>query len=137
MDLKGNGIWNQIIRKKYLKNLTVEDWLWNKKFTTRGTFHFWNGFIRTLTWITKLLGWKAGNGLRIKLGVDLIIGLDSFHILLEDLREYSKDYGLLTLQDAQNMKFGLNRLSYWITSKDLELGGRWKAEWDFYIKELM
>ena len=108
-----------------------------KTFSIRGTSYFWNGFIRTLTWITISLRWKVGNGQSIKLGIDPIIGLDSFQILSKDLRDYLCDYGLHTPQDARNVGFGLNRQSYWIMSENLELGGIWKYEWDCYIKNLM
>ena len=43
---------------------------------------------------------KVGDGMGIKLGVDPIIGFDSFHILSNDLRDYLSDYGLHTLKDA-------------------------------------
>ena len=111
MALNGNGIWHHILRKKYLKNHTVEEWLRTKKFYVRGTLYFWNGFIRTLTWITRLLGWRVGNGQNILLGSDPIIGMDSYHILSEELREYLLDYGLHTLWDARHLGCGLNKQS--------------------------
>ena len=107
-----------------------------KRFAVKGTSYFWNGFIRTLTSITRSLGWKAGNGQSIKLGIDPIIGLESFHFLSEDLREYLRDYGIHTLQDARNEGLGLNCQSY-CTPVDLELGGRWKVEWDDFINNLL
>ena len=31
---------------------------------------------------------------------------------------------------------GTIRKSYWLSAEDLDLGGRWKIEWDCYIKGL-
>ena len=62
----------------------------------------WNGFIRSISWITRCLGWKTGNGKAIKIGIDPIVGLSSDYILPEDLRLYLEDYGILHLLDARN-----------------------------------
>ena len=67
-----------------------------QKLLYQGYLLFWNGFIKTLTWITQCLGWKVGDGLSIKLDFDPIIGLEYFHIRLNGLRYYLSDYGLHT-----------------------------------------
>ena len=35
MVLKGSGIWNQIISIKYLKDLSLDDWLRKQRFSVR------------------------------------------------------------------------------------------------------
>ena len=35
-----------------------------------------------------------GNGLKIKVGVDPIAGINSLHLLSEDLRDYLNDMGI-------------------------------------------
>ena len=83
----------------------------------------WNEFIRSLTWITKYLGWKVGNGKRIKIGVDPVAGLNSPFVLPEDLRSYLEDYGITSLYHARNFGVGASSQSYWLTVEDLKLGG--------------
>ena len=100
--LNGIGIWNRIIEAKYLKNISFEDWLRKYYYSICDTSYFWKGFVRSLTWISRKLGWKVGNGLNIILGVDPVVGQNSSYLLSEDLREYLEDYGLLTLRDANN-----------------------------------
>ena len=136
MALLGSGIWHHLIRTKYIKDLTFEEWMRNKDFTVRGTSFFWNGFLRTLTWITRMLSWEVGDGLSIKLGINPIIGMDSHFILSDDLRDYLNHYGLTTLHHIQNLGDGLSTTLYWLSTEDLDLGGRWKMEWDCYIKGL-
>ena len=72
---------------------------------------FLNGFIRIMSWITCKLGWKAGNRLKINLGVDPKVGLDALYILYEGLRDYLSDYGISYLAQAQKQvqdSLGLN-----------------------------
>ena len=75
MVINGEGIQSHIIKHKYLKNRSVDDWLRLHNFTVQGYSYIWNGFIRSLTWITKYLGWKVGYGKRIRIGVDPMTGL--------------------------------------------------------------
>ena len=50
-----------------------------------------------MTWITRQLGWKMGNGKNIKVGIDPTAGVSFVHVLPVDLRSYLEDYGILTL----------------------------------------
>ena len=72
----------------------------------------WNGFIRAMSWITKYLGWKIGNGKNIKVGIDPIAGVFSEYILPEDLRMYLEDYGILNLSDALNRGIATSSSDY-------------------------
>ena len=71
------GIWSRIIAHKYLKNRPLDDWIRGQSFSIVGTSYFWNGFIRIIGWITCQLGWKVGNGLKIRVGIDPIAGQSS------------------------------------------------------------
>ena len=102
----------------------------------RSTSYFWNGFIRSLTWISREMGWKVGYGNKIRLGIDLIVGLNYSFILSKDLRSYLVDYGICILNNAQNEEGGRDSRSYWLSAEDLELEGIWKEEWTGYINGL-
>ena len=98
--LNGEGIWSLIINHKYLKNWSVVNWLRSQAFNIHCTSYIWNDFIRALSWLTRCLGWKVGNGQSIRIGVDPIAGLNSNFVLPEDLRIYLEDYDITTLMDA-------------------------------------
>ena len=100
--LNGVGMWSQVIKHNYLKNLPVNVWLRQRTFKVQGTSHMWNGFIRALSWITRCLGWKIGNGMNIKVGIDPIAGVSFDYTLPEELILYLEDYGILTLSDVLN-----------------------------------
>ena len=134
--LNGTRLWSQIIKHKYLKNLPVDIWLRQKTFKVQGTSHMWNGFIHAMSWITRYLGWKIGNGKNIKVGIDPIAGVSSEYTLPEDLRSYLEDYGILTLSDALNRGIVTSSTDYWISTDELELCGPWKEAWNNYIKGL-
>ena len=121
--LNGIGIWSRIIAHKYFKNRSLEDQTHAQNFKITGTSYFWNGFIRIFEWITCQLGWRVGNGLKIRLGVDPIAGHNSQYLLFEELRYYLYDLGISNLAQAQNLEVcGLNG-SNWYTAYDLYLGG--------------
>ena len=127
--LNGDGLWSKIIKHKYLKNLPVDVWICQQSFTVKGTSHMWNGFIRPISWITICMGWKTRNGKNIKVGIDHIASLTSDFILLEDLKLYLKDYGILSLLDVLNRGVATTSIEYWLTTEELELGGQWKEAW--------
>ena len=95
--LTGTGFWSRIIAHKYLKNRTLEDWICGRILCVNGTSYFWNGFIRIFEWITYELGWKVGNGLNIKVGIDPIVGHNLLYFLSEELRDYFTDLGITYL----------------------------------------
>ena len=121
--LNGTGIWSRIIAHKYLKNNSLEDWIQARNFNNIGASYFWNDFIRIIEWITSQLGWKMGNGLKIRLGVDPIARHNSQYLLSEDLRDYLFDLGISNLAQAQNLDVCGFDGSNWYTAFDLYLGG--------------
>lgn len=125
-----------MIKAKYLKNMSMEGWLRKKSFSVKGTSIFWNGFIRSLLWLSCKLGWKFGNGSSIKLGIDPISSLNTSFTLSEDLRDYLMDLGICTLNQGCSRCDGVSISSYRFTVVDLNLGGRWKTKWTSYVKRL-
>ena len=134
--LTGTGYWSRIITHKYLKDKPLEDWLRARNFCVYGTSYFWNEFIRILEWITCQLGWKVGNGLKIKVGIDPIARHNSRYLLSEELRDYLTDMGISYLAQAQNLDVGGTDKPIWYTAIDLLLGGDWAAQWSSYVKGL-
>ena len=129
--LNTTGIWNQLIRTKYMKDLSVQSWFRNKHFRFNNTSRIWMGFIITLNWIGQGLIWHVGQGTEVRLGVDPIVGLGSSYILPFELRTYLEDYGINTLAQALNHETGL-----WFTAEELELCEEWSILWSTYTRGL-
>ena len=57
-------------------------------------------------------------------------------MLFGSLIDYLHDYGIFVLQQIHNFDLCLSSRAYWLSTKDLDLGGGWKFEWDTYISSL-
>ena len=134
--LNGRGTWSDIISHKYLKILSVDDWLHNQHFPVQGTSFFLNGFIRTLSWITRQLGWKVGDGRCIRLRIAPTVDLNSTVLLPEGLRDYLYDYCISHINQARNMDPNANHQSYWLSATDLDLDGIQVVQWTDYVNGL-
>ena len=75
-----------------------------------------------------------GDGRSVLIGADPIIGSSGSPYLPLDLMEYLQDYGIETLQDAQNPL--VEAQNYWLSAEDLELGGSWDSCWNGFINSL-
>ena len=95
-----------------------------KKKSVQSTSHYWNGFIRVLAWISKVLGSRVGDGCLIILGIYSIAGLNTNYMLSLELLTYLNNYGICTLNLVHNTGEGTATNSYWLTADDLELEGR-------------
>ena len=82
------------------------------------------------------LGWKVGNGKRIRLGVDPIAGMNSSFVLSKGLMDYLIDFRISTLDQARNLGVGTNSQTYWLSAADLDLRGISKEQWTDYVKGL-
>ena len=60
--LKGEGIWNVIIRSKYLHKHSLVEWIRIDSHLVAHTSFIWNGFTRLVGWVHKALSCKIGNG---------------------------------------------------------------------------
>ena len=72
--LQNDGLWHRVITNKYLKMGSVEAWLKDKKFLSRGVSAIWKGFFLSLPWLGRHLAWQVGNGKNVLLGIDPIVG---------------------------------------------------------------
>ena len=70
----------------------------------------------------------------IQLGIDPIIGVQSYTELPFDFRDYLEDLGISTLSQAQNVLLGQH--SYWYTTDDLNIAGDWKVLWEEFTSNL-
>ena len=125
------GIWNLLLKEKYMKHMAVHDWLRKKCFSIHNASIIWNGFLSTIHWIGYGLSWQVGNGRQIKVGADPMVGMDCSYILSDELRHYLLDYGISTLDQAFNYSTGV-----WFTALELDLCDEWSYQWNLYIKGL-
>ena len=129
-----DGLWHRVFTSKYLKNLSVVDWLKGKKFCSRGVSIIWKGFLQTLPWLGRSLAWQVGNGLDVLIGIDQIIGVPSSLSLPTGLRDFLEDLDITSLTHARNTLPGTHH--YWYSAEDLCVTGDWKLAWDSFTRDL-
>ena len=132
MVLMNNSIWHRVLTSKYLKGLSVVDWLRRKTFGTRRVFVIWKGFLQTLPWMGCQVAWQVGNGSDVLIGIDPVIGVHTSSSLLDGLRSYLEDLNITTLSQAHNTL--PDSQSYWYTADELCINGAWKDACDKYTR---
>ena len=107
MVLRSHGLWHQVLINKYLKNISIVDWLRGKNFLSHGVFVIWRGFLQTLPWLGRDLAWQVGNSNNILLGIDPLVGASNSFSLPTGLLAYLEDLEINTLARAHNTLPGL------------------------------
>ena len=74
-----------------------------------------------------------GNGLKIRVGIDPIAGLNSQYILSKELRHYLTDLGITHLAHALNLEGCRLDGTVWYSASDLLLGGIWADQWTSWV----
>jgi hypothetical protein len=72
-------IWSSILNGKYLKNLTLVEWVKNYKGLGKKESPFWRGFLKFYPVIGNLISWKIGNGEQLRLGIDPFVNGEYFY----------------------------------------------------------
>ena len=119
--LQNDGIWHDVVVNKYLKKLTIENWLRGKHFNYHGASVFWKGFLLTLPWLGKIIAWKVGCGNSVLIGTDPIIGVQDFITFPAIFKEYLEDLDIISLSQAHNTFPGSHGYRY--TAEDLYVDG--------------
>jgi len=68
--LFGNGLWHEVIIKKYLKRLFVNDWLRKGNSSVKGMLNCWKAFYDSLSIVIDWLAWKPRTRKDIRVGLD-------------------------------------------------------------------
>ena len=118
--INSRGLWGILIMKKYLKDKYVEYWLSGYKLTANSSF-FWLSFMRQFNWIKKWLTWRVGNGHKIVVGIDPIIGEPQIHSFTNDLISHLYFNGYIFLNDFRKHNTLEACNAYWLSAMDLGL----------------
>ena len=64
--------WSKVLHSQYLRNTTMVDWFtWNYS-------NLWKGFIKVYPWFGLGLAWKLGNGAKVMVEIDPMLGANVF-----------------------------------------------------------
>ena len=79
----GSFLWSEFIWEKFLKNISVIEWIRKEKKKRFPISNIWSGMLETLSYLNRCLAWKMGKGFQMRLGVDPFIGWNDVYKLLE------------------------------------------------------
>jgi hypothetical protein len=130
------GLWHEVIHKKYLKKKSVIDWFREGRKNLKGISNYWRALTASLPIIIDWLAWKPGNGWDIRIGVDLMIGAQSFYKLSKNLISTLHSNGIKLLTQVGSSANEDQNISRWKSAEILGLAGEQKEEWDLYVKGL-
>jgi hypothetical protein len=95
------SIWHRIIVDKYLGSLPLCNWIRRTTFQTKRASPIWKGLVASTPVILHWLRWKPGTGKEIKIGKDMIIGLEESSLLSPSLCAHLSTLNILTLSDVR------------------------------------
>ena len=104
--LFGKGMWHKVIMYKYWKNHLVEDWLRDSPRSSWNSSNVWSNCLRSFHIVSKWISRYLGNGCKIRVGMDLIIGLGSNFQLHVNMREIHEK-GIYFLNQIKNQSHNL------------------------------
>jgi hypothetical protein len=81
------GIWNKLIKDKYLSHLPVHSWLRSATFTPQGGSQTWKHLLKSLPILLHWIAWLPGTGTAIEIGKDDILGMGEKALLSPRLLE--------------------------------------------------
>jgi len=129
-------LWHEVIHKKYLKKKSVIDWFREGRKNLKGIPNYWRALTSSLPIITDWLAWKPGNGWDIKIGVDPIIGAQSFYKLSKNLISTLHSNGIKLLAQVGFAANDDQNIPRWKSVEILGLAEEHKEECDLYLKGL-
>ena len=97
--IHGSGLWVQIVTQKYIRPLTVLDWIRAKDKKKSGISICWKSVLWSFHLIGDFIVWKNGNGANVHIGLDPWAGCKWCHRLPSHLIDNLHSAGYYFLED--------------------------------------
>jgi hypothetical protein len=130
------GIWNKLIKDKYLSHLSAHSWLRSATFTPQGGSQTWKHLLKSLPILLHWIVWLPGTGTAIEIGKDDILGMGAKALLSPRLLERLHFLGLHYLFHLKSPHSRNSLGKSWVTSSSLYLDRELSAEWNSYTYHL-
>jgi hypothetical protein len=119
-----------------LKKKSVVEWFREGRNSLKGISNYWRAFTSSLHIITSWIVWKHGNGWDIQIGLDPLIGSQSFYKLFENLVDTLHSKGIKFLAQVASLDTGVLNGFNWKNAEIFDLFGEQKDEWEIYVRGL-
>jgi hypothetical protein len=98
--LFGKGLWNLVLKKKYLKGIDLTSWLHKEEYKFPVASIIWKNFMGSLPIIKRWLAWSIGCGKQIMIGLDPFIGCNASFRLSDSLIQHLNNLHIFSLAQA-------------------------------------
>jgi hypothetical protein len=75
--LMKDDLWHKVLLDKYLPSISVVAWLRSTSKQSHNVSIFWRSLVKSVEVITQWLAWNPGSGHSIRIGEDMILGLNT------------------------------------------------------------
>jgi hypothetical protein len=131
------GIWNRVIKDKYLPYESVHTWLRSASAGSTYGSQTWKNLINSLPLVLQWLAWNPGTGQSIVIGKDVILGMGKDSFLTKELVDRLNQKNVHLLYQASCDLLQGTLCSTWLDCTTLELEGDLALEWEKYRKLLI
>lgn len=114
-------MWHENIVAKYLKNRPIEEWLRDLKQSKWNISNIWNNCIKYLHVVSNWIAWWPGNGTKISIGKDPILGSKNLFKLSTNILNVLHDKGIFYLSQALDIREEHARGMIWKSTNTLNL----------------
>ena len=108
-----DGIWQKILKDKYLPSLSVSNWFRLENSCFEVSSSIWKNLQKSKPLLDHWLCWEVGIETSIQVGRDLLMGLGRCSILSPSLQSALKHRGILFLFQVRNSPTISPTSTYW------------------------
>jgi hypothetical protein len=126
------GLWNSVLKKKYLKGIDLTSWLRKNECKFPVASIIWKNFMNSLPLIKRWLAWSIGCGKQVILGLDPFIGGNTSFSLSGPLIHHLNNVHIFSLAQAA-IPNGVGTNQCWLEANHLGLSGEMATEWNNFL----
>jgi hypothetical protein len=134
--LTTEGLWQKVLKEKYLHSTTVDTWLRSDTFTQPTASKMWKGLLKSIHLINNWLSWKPGSGSLVEIGRDRVLDLGLRSLLSPNLLTILHQKQILVLAQAWKRQPHVQSQDHWLDSAELGILGDLATEWEHYRRAL-
>jgi len=135
--LKTNSLWTRVIKRKYLPEESIEEWIRNPRKSHLGGSMIWKAVIKSFSLIEHKLAWNVGNGHKLLVGRDPWMGCTLDYVLPGFVIEALRRVGIVSLNQLVVPRQEGMWFQRWRRADSLGLLDREKAFVEVYIRNLV
>lgn len=129
-------MWHETIKGKYLRYRSFDSWLRENQRGGRNISNIWSNCLNFINIVLKWISWSLGDGTKIRLGEDPILGMEDNHKLSKGLINHLHEKGISHLFKIKEHNDDMMGGKGWMNANSLNLSPKYYVEWNSFTKSL-